>query len=144
MFFRNKYSSIIDIHCTSIYSKSKLTLLLGEHEVATAISTVSKQFKILKRNENEIGNFWAAETNVTFSTAANIIMQNQNELPSSNTPDESQSEISIYNMTSHTHASKYTELFTLAPKLVRNNSGLVCHDPSMYQHIQIEFISFTS
>ena len=124
--------------------KSKLTIISGEHEVVTAISTVSKQLKILKRNENEIGNLREAEKNVTLSTASNIIMPNQNELPSSNITDENQSQTSIYNMTSHTHGSKYTALFTTLPKLVRNNSGLVCHDPSKYQCIKKEFISFTS
>ena len=54
--------------------KSKLTIISGEHEVVTAISTVSKQLKILKRNENEIGNLREAEKNVILSTASNIIM----------------------------------------------------------------------
>ena len=117
-----------------------MTRILGENEVVTAINIISKQFKISESNENEIRKLQAKEKNVTLSTASNIIMLNQNELSSSNITDENQSQTSIHNMTSHTHSSKYTELFTAAPKLVRNNSGLVCHDPSTYQHIQKELI----
>ena len=112
-----------------------MPLILGENEVVTAISTVSKLLKISKGNEIGIGKLQAAEKNVTLSTASNIIMRNQNELSSSNITNKNQIQTSNHNMTSHTHASKYTALFTKAPKLVRNNSGLVCHDPSMYQHI---------
>ena len=121
-----------------------MTLILGENEIVTAINTVSKQLKISEQNENETRKLQAEEKNVALSTASNIIMQNQNELSFSNITNENQSQTFIHNMANHTHASEYTELFTTAPKIVRNNSGLVCHDPSTYQHIQKELIRIKS